>query len=147
MHAESELLRSGWGGGILKVFVVEDNDRLRKLISVYLGMNEGIELCGRAASGEDAMDAIRRDVPDVVLVDLSLPGISGIELIEAIRREYPGTHCLVLSAHREPEYARKALEAGACGYVLKGQPEEVAEALEAVRRNDVFVSSEIQSVL
>ncbi len=131
----------------IKVFVVEDHGRLRELISVYLGMQRDMELCGSAASGEEAIEAIRKCRPDYALVDLSLPGISGIEVIERITRDLPDVRCLVLSAHSEGEFARRAFDAGARGYVLKGQPDEVAEAIRMASGDRVFVSEEIQSVL
>ena len=99
--------------------IVDDHPLFRKGLEQLINSHDGFAVCGEAENTAAAMDVIRRIVPDLVIVDLSLPGANGIELIKNIRAEFPTLPLLVLSMHDESLYALRALRAGAQGYVMK----------------------------
>ncbi len=99
--------------------IVDDHPLFRKGLEQLINSHDGFAVCGEAENAAAAMDVIRRIVPDLVIVDLSLPGANGIELIKNIRAEFPKLPLLVLSMHDESLYAVRALRAGAQGYVMK----------------------------
>lgn len=102
-----------------RIVVVDDHPLFRKGLEQFIRSENGFEVCGEAGNSAEAMDLIRRLKPDLVIVDLSLPGASGIELIKNIRAEFTRLAILVLSMHDESLYALRALRAGAQGYVMK----------------------------
>jgi DNA-binding NarL/FixJ family response regulator len=83
--------------------------------------------------------------PDVLLTDLQLPDGNGIELTESIGKLYPGLPCVMLSGHHDHAYVRRALDAGARGYILKGDPQEIAEAILRVLDGEIYVSRAVQT--
>jgi len=99
--------------------IVDDHPLFRKGLEQLINSHDGFAVCGEAENAAAAMDVIRRIVPDLVIVDLSLPGVNGIELIKNIHAEFPKLPLLVLSMHDESLYAVRALRAGAQGYVMK----------------------------
>jgi DNA-binding NarL/FixJ family response regulator len=84
---------------------------------------------------------------DLVLVDVSLPNMSGIELVAMIRQQMPQLRCLMLSGHNELEYVRRALAAGAWGYVTKGNPRVLLEAIQDVLAGETYLSEELRGKL
>jgi DNA-binding NarL/FixJ family response regulator len=115
----------------IRVFMVEDHALVRDGLRMVLGDARDIELVGEAGSGEDAIPAIRRIRPDVVLCDLHLPGISGLEVTERLVRTGGGPRVLVVSMLEDGPLPRRLLEAGALGYVGKGG--DAQELLRAIR--------------
>jgi len=102
------------------------------------------EITAQAADGRALLDLARDSDADVIIVDISMPGLNGIEALEAMRREGIDTPVIFLTMHSEPAYARRALEAGAAGYVLKSEAtQELLQALEAVAQGGIFVSADI----
>ncbi len=89
-------------------------------------------LVGEAETAEDALIQLPELAPDLVLVDLSLPGMSGLQLIKRLQLEQPALRCLVVTGHVDPLYQQAAIGAGAKGYVTKDDPDEVLEAIRAV---------------
>jgi DNA-binding NarL/FixJ family response regulator len=116
----------------ITVLVVEDHRTMREAVAQSVDRTDGFAVTATAGSGGEALAALDAAPFDVVIVDLSLPDMSGNELIAAIRRSASRALCLVLSGHREPHYILDARAAGACGYVVKGRPREVVAALRAV---------------
>jgi len=104
---------------VKRVVIVDDHPLFRKGLEQLINSHDGFAVCGEAENAPAAMGIIRRIVPDLVIVDLSLPGANGIELIKNIRAEFPKLPLLVLSMHDESLYAVRALRAGAQGYVMK----------------------------
>ena len=127
----------------IRVYIVEDHPLMRETLVAYLRLNSDIELCGVVESAEQATAGIEAADPSVVLVDLSLPGRSGLDLLKDIgdRWAYP---CIVLSGHGEASYVVRALELGARGYILKGHPEELPAAIRRVASGDVYVSPSLR---
>ena len=109
-----------------RIVIVDDHPLFRKGLEQLISSSDGLAICGEAGNAAKAMDVIRQITPDLVIVDLSLPGANGIELIKNIRAEFPKLLILVLSMHDESLYALRSMRAGAQGYVMK------QEALDSV---------------
>jgi two-component system nitrate/nitrite response regulator NarL len=114
------------------VLVVEDHRTMREAVAQSVNRADGFAVAATAGSGQEALAALDAGPIDIVIVDLSLPDMSGSELIAAIGRSSSRALCLVLSGHREPHYIVDARAVGARGYVVKGRPREVVAALRAV---------------
>ncbi len=114
------------------VFVVDDHPLMRDGISQLIDQQPDLRVCGGASSGPEALAALDRLEPDLMLVDISLPGMDGIELIKAVRKRAARLPLLVLSMHDESLYAERAVRAGAKGYVMKHASAETL--LAAIRR-------------
>jgi DNA-binding NarL/FixJ family response regulator len=115
-----------------RVFLVDDHPALRKGIADCIDAEPDLVACGQAGSATAALPAVARTKPDVVIVDISLPGRDGIELIKDIRAQQRNVRVLVLSMHDESLYAERVLRAGARGYLMKSTPTE--EIMQAIRR-------------
>ena len=114
-----------------RIVIVDDHPLFRKGLQELIQADDSFAICGEAGSAAEAMDVIRKLRPELAIVDLSLPGANGIELIKNIRAEFPKLPILVLSMHDESLYAVRALRAGADGYVMKH--EAMANVTQAIR--------------
>ena len=130
----------------MTILLVDDHAIVRAGLHRLLGaLPAEIAEC---ASGEEALALLAAQVPELVLLDLNLPGIGGLELLRRLLRDHPGLNVLVLSMHAEPLYAARALEAGARGYVSKNAtPEELLTAVRRVARGGRYVEAEIAQEL
>lgn len=128
----------------VKLFIVEDHLVMREMLVAFLTNRSGYEVCGAAESAEEALGRLGELGYELALIDVSLPGISGIELVEAIRLRWPDIRCLMISGHGERSYVERALEAGARGYVLKGDPYELPEAIEQVMSGETYLSESLR---
>ncbi len=128
----------------LRVLVVEDHPLFRRGVVALLGATDGLTVAGTAASGEEAVAAAAQLRPDVVLMDLQLPGMSGIEATRAIAAAHPDVRVLVLSLFEDEDSVFLALRAGARGYGLKDADEdELTGAIRAVARGEAIFSRAI----
>src|SRR5262245_21247942 len=100
-----------------RVFVVDDHPIVRQGLSLLINAESDLVVCGEAEEAAEAIAAIERVQPDVVVVDISLPGPDGIELLKSLRASQPAVPVLMLSMHDEAVYAERALRAGANGYI------------------------------
>lgn len=126
----------------IRILVVDDHPVFRRGISAMLTEQPDFLICGEAENGPSALDAMRQTRPDVALVDISMPGMNGIELVKMMLAEQPKLHILVISMHDESLYALRALRAGAKGYVMKGEAlVHVVDALRKVIAGGVYVST------
>jgi DNA-binding NarL/FixJ family response regulator len=114
-----------------RLLIVDDHPLFRKGLQELIHSEAEFAVCGEAGNAAEAMEVIRKLNPDMAIVDLSLPGANGIELIKNIRAEFPSLPILVLSMHDESLYALRALRAGAEGYVMKH--EAMANVIQAIR--------------
>jgi DNA-binding NarL/FixJ family response regulator len=122
------------------LLLVDDHAVLRSGLRVLIDREVGLEVVGEAGDGREAVDLARDLKPDVILLDLSMPGLSGTEAISALREVSPESLVLVLSMHVEESYLRSALRAGAAGYVPKKAADvELVSAIRAVVRGEVYV--------
>jgi DNA-binding NarL/FixJ family response regulator len=122
------------------IFLVEDHAIMRRSLVNLLQREPDLTVSGQAASVAEALERIPQSEPDLILVDVSLPGRNGLSLVEELGQERPELLCLILSGHNEAIYAKAALQAGARGYVMKGDPAAVLEAIRTVLRGEVYVS-------
>jgi len=131
-----------------RLMIVDDHPVVRQGLAAMIGIEGDLKVVAEAESGEDAIALFRRCQPDVTLMDLRLPGISGVEAIAAIRREFPASRFIVLTTYDGDEDIYRALRAGAQGYLLKGSFREVViEAIRAVSQGLRRIPPEIQARL
>jgi len=117
-----------------RIVIVDDHPLFRKGLEQLIDSDDGFCICGEAETAAQAMDVLRKVKPDLAIVDISLPGTNGIELIKNIRAEFPRLPVLVLSMYDESLYALRALRAGAQGYIMK--QEALANVVNAI--HEVF---------
>ena len=128
----------------IKVFIVDDHALVRTGFRLILAQQPDIEIVGEADSGEEALPEIRRLEPDVLLCDLHLPGISGLEVTERVVRGDYGTRVIMVSVLEDGPMPRRLLEAGACGYVGKaGDAAELVRAVREVARGKKYLANAI----
>jgi len=126
---------------MIRVLLADDHKLVRDGLKGILGAASGIEVAGEAASGDEALALVRAQAFDVALLDLSMPGLSGIDLIKRLRLERPALRILVLSMHGEQQYATRALKAGAAGYLTKDTAaEQLVSALRKVAAGGMAIS-------
>lgn len=126
------------------VFIVEDHTLLRAGLRALLAQDDDIEIVGEADNGRDAIRAVAAMAPDLVLMDLSMPGMNGIEAMLDIKRRNPDTRILVLTVHKADEYIHESLRAGADGYILKDAThDELQIAIRSVLKGKTYLSPDI----
>src|SRR3990172_198042 len=122
----------------LRVLIADDHAVVRAGVRLLLASQEGIEVVGEAKDGTEAVAKTRELAPDVVLMDVAMPGLSGLEATREIRQTNPDTRVLMLTMHDDEEYFFQAVSLGASGYILKeATPEEVVSAIRIVSRGGV----------
>ena len=130
----------------IRVVLAEDQSMLRGALVALLSIEPDIEVLGSFADGEEAFRAVGKQRPEVLVTDIEMPKMSGLELAARVRELYPDTHVLILTTFARPGYLRRALEAGASGYLLKDRPsEELADAVRRVSRGIRTVDPELAS--
>lgn len=128
----------------LRILVVDDHAVVRRGVRSLLESQEGWEVCGEATNGRDAVEQSGRLHPDVVVMDLSLPELNGLDATRQILKEAPGTEVLVLTMHQSEELARDVLQAGARGYLLKSDADEnLIAAVDSLRQHKPFLTSTV----
>lgn len=129
---------------IIKLLVADDHPVVRKGLQSCLARQGRIQFVGEAADGEEALRKVRELRPDVVLMDISMPGMNGLTVTEVLRKELPQIKVLVLSVHHNKDAIFRVIQAGAHGYVSKEAPsEEVIRAIESVHAGEPYFSEEI----
>lgn len=115
----------------ITVSIVEDSEQLRSTLARMIGRAEGFQCLGDYGTAEDALEAIPKNPPNVVLMDINLPGMNGVECVRKLKQVTPGTQVVMLTAYEDTENIFNSLAAGASGYLLKRS--KSAEILEALR--------------
>ena len=132
----------------IRILVVDDHAVVRDGLALIAGREDDLEIAGVAATGEDAIAVFERSHPDVVLMDLQLPGMSGVDAIRAIRRSDPDARVIVLTMYAGDEDIYRALEAGATTYLLKGSPsDELARVIRNVHAGERPLHPDVQARL
>lgn len=132
----------------IKVMLVDDHAVVRMGFRLLLQSTPDIEVVAEAESGEEACKLYSEKKPDVVVMDLSMPGIGGMEALNRIRAKFPNARILVLSAHDDVMHPKRVLEAGAAGYLSKrSAPETLIQALAQVMQGKIFLESGIAQKL
>jgi DNA-binding NarL/FixJ family response regulator len=135
------MVAAGWEDRVksIRVLLVEDHNVVREGLRLLLNAQPDIEVIGEATTGREAIGLARGDCPDVVVLDISMPDLDGIQATSLIRVECPQTQVLILTMHESDAYFFRALEAGAAGYVLKkAASEELVNAVRAVAQGEAF---------
>ena len=124
----------------IRVLICDDHTILREGIRLLLNAQPDIELVAEAVDGREAVDKARAAKPDVILMDIAMPLLNGLEATKQIRREWPDARVLVLTMYESDEYVSQMLEAGAAGYVLKKVAgSELVYAIRAVYQGEAFL--------
>jgi DNA-binding NarL/FixJ family response regulator len=125
----------------IRVFLVEDHNLVRAGIKSLLENLPGIEVAGEAANGREALRIMRQEPPDIVLTDIAMAGLNGMETTARIAKDFPEVRVIVLSMYANEEYVLQALRAGAAGYLVKeAATSELELAIRAVARGDTYLS-------
>jgi DNA-binding NarL/FixJ family response regulator len=128
---------------MIRVLSVDDHPLLREGIAALIGIQSDMQLIGEASNGREALEQFRTHHPDVTLMDLQMPEMSGIDTISAIRGEFPDARIIVLTTHAGDFHISRALKAGARGYLLKDMlRQELLETIRAVHAGQKRLSSE-----
>lgn len=132
----------------MKILIVDDHVLIRRgMISLLSGQYQGLQI-GEAADAREGLDAVAKNLWDLVIVDISMPGRNGLELIQEIKREKPNLPVLVVSAHSEKDYALRAFKLGASGYVSKqSAPDVLVTAVERLLSGRRYVSQDMAEQL
>jgi len=129
---------------MIRVVIAEDQTMVLGALAALLEIERDIEVVGRAASGDEALATIAAQRPDVLLTDIEMPGLGGIDLAKQVTERFPATRVLILTTFSRAGYLRRALDAGAQGYLLKdSKSEELANAVRRVHAGLRAVSPEL----
>ena len=128
----------------IRVLLAEDHTIVRKGLRSLLDDEADIQVIGEAEDGRQAVEEVERLLPDVVLMDITMPGLNGLEAARRIKKRFPEVKVLVLTMHANEEYIFQVLRAGASGYLVKqAAPAELVWAIQAIHRGDSFLSPSI----
>jgi DNA-binding NarL/FixJ family response regulator len=128
----------------IRVVIADDHGLMREGVKALLRATDDIEVVGEAEDGDEAIREVRRLDPDVVLMDVAMPGLGGLEATLAVRKEKPAVKILVLTQYDDREYVARFLKAGVAGYVLKrAAASELTAAIRAVHRGGLVLDPEI----
>ena len=130
---------------MIKVLIADDQELIRESLKIVLGANEDMEVTGTAENGEQVLSEIKREKPNVILMDIRMPGIDGVECTRLVKEKYPDISIIVLTTFDDDEYIFGALKYGASGYLLKGiSMKNLAEAIRTVVSGKAMSSYAIQ---
>ena len=124
--------------------LVEDHTTFASVLVRLILTTKDMEITSIATSAEGALQELHLQSFDLVLVDVSLPQINGISLVSMIHDQYPSLPCLMLSGHALAHYKNRALDAGACGYILKDNAKGIIEGIRRVLNGEIYVSKELR---
>ncbi len=151
-HLHTACHRSGIGLEFMaqknKIVLVDDHPLVREWLANLINEQPDLQVCGEASNAPEALQLIGSAKPKIVIVDISLAGSSGVELIKNIKASYPDVATIVLSMHDESLYAERALRAGARGYIMKREAtKKVLQAVQAVLDGKLYVSEKIAAMM
>ena len=133
--------------GMRTVLVVDDHPVVRKGVRTIVESLESFEIVGEAADGFEALEQAESLRPHIIVLDLAMPNLGGIETITELRRRLPGLEILVFTLHRNDQLFLQAIEAGARAYVCKGESDHLSPALEAVSRHEAYLSPTVKEAM
>jgi DNA-binding NarL/FixJ family response regulator len=142
--AAGTAIHHGTRMNIIRIVLADDHALVRAGIRALLEKLPGIEVVGEAGDGREALELIKTAAPHIVLLDISMPGLGGLEALPRIVRDFPAAKVIILSAHANEEYVLRALRSGAAGYMLKdAAAEELALAIKAVTQNQTYLGPSV----
>ena len=128
----------------MRILVADDHEVIRRGVRALLASGKDCEICGEAVDGQDAVEKARQLRPDLIIMDVSMPNLNGLEATRAIRRTLPSTEILILTQHDSQEMMRQALNAGARGFVVKSSvAHDLLNAVEAAKRGESFFDASV----
>jgi two-component system invasion response regulator UvrY len=129
---------------MVKIIIADDHAIVREGLKQILTKIQDLTVVAEAANGNELLEKVRASSWDVVLLDLNMPGLNGLDTLKQLRTERPGLHVLVLSMYPEEQYALRVLKAGACGYLTKVTvPEQLVDAIRAVSSGRKYISASL----
>jgi len=132
----------------IKLILVDDHQLVRTGIANLLSGEPGFEIIGEAADAKDLFELLKKSQPDITVLDIALPGMSGIEITKKLHNDYPGIRILILSMHTSEEFIFNAINSGARGYLPKNTSrKELIEAIFAIHRGEEFFAESISNVI
>ncbi len=132
----------------IRIMLADDHALIRAGLRALLKSIEGVEVIAEASNGHETLEAVERRQPDVILMDIAMPGLNGLETAARILKRWPKVKIIMLSMHANDEYLRQALGAGAAGYLLKGaDPAELELALKSVMRGETYLTPAVSKRL
>lgn len=130
--------------GVFRILLADDHALVVAAMRILIERIQGVSVVGEAYNGRDAVSLARERHPDLVIMDISMKDLNGIEATALIKEGHPATRVMMLSSHAGPEYVRRAIRAGAEGYLVKGSmPEELRTAIEAIMQGNPYLSPSI----
>ena len=129
---------------IASILLVEDHAGFAKALLNMLVQDQQLKVAGVAQDAGQALEQLRELQVDLVLIDFSLPDMTGVELLEKLRREHPDLRCAILSGHLLPQHARRALSMGARGYLIKDDPMGILTGIQHILKGEIYVSDELR---
>lgn len=126
------------------ILLVEDHAGFAKALLNMIGQNPNLQIVAVAESAEAALRYLRESNVDLVLVDYSLPDMSGVNLLESLLAEHPDLRCAMLSGHLSLQHARRALELGARGYMIKDNPLGILNGIPRILKGEIYISEELR---
>jgi DNA-binding NarL/FixJ family response regulator len=129
----------------IRVILADDHTLVRAGIRALLEKLPAVKVIGEASDGREVLNLVKAQPPEVVLMDIAMPGLNGLEAAERMVRDFPGVRVIILTMHDNEEYVRRALKAGVSGYLLKkSATAELETALHQVLRGEIYLSREIR---
>jgi two-component system invasion response regulator UvrY len=132
----------------ITILIADDHQLIRQTWSSVLKTHSEFTIVGECGSGEEAIEMAKNLRPDIVLMDINLPGMNGIAATQQIRKFSPGTRILGISLHKQPTYAKKMMQKGALGYITKNSSqEEMFMAIQQINKGNRYICNEIKDIL
>lgn len=132
----------------IKIMIVDDHSMVREGLKNLLELEENIEVIEQAENGIDCLEKLEKVSPDVLLLDINMPSMDGLEVLSNLKKKNSEVKVLLLTAHNESEYLVKAVELGIHGYVLKDAPSSVlVEAINSIYQGETFIQPSLASIL
>lgn len=132
----------------INIVITDDHSMIREGLKQLLELDENFRVIGQAGDGEECLRLLKKELPDVLLLDINMPNMNGIEVLEHLKKEYSGVKVLILTIHNEVEYLLKAVDIGCNGYVLKDSNfAMLKKAIHSVYEGDSFIQPDLIPIL
>jgi len=122
------------------IYIVDDHELVQEMLRDFINAMPDLHVCGSALTAGAALAQLPQLAVDLVIVDVALPDLDGIQLVAKLRAQQPGLRCLMFSGHQQRSYVERALAAGAVGFVAKGNPPELITAIRTVLTGELYLS-------
>lgn len=133
---------------MIKILIADDHTIVRHGLKQIVETDSQMNVIGEASNGHEVLNLVKNQPPDVVVLDISMPGRNGLETLKDLKREHPALGVIVLSMHPKDQYAVRVLKAGAAGYITKeSAPEELVQAIRKAYRGEKYITADIAELL